>query len=83
MMAQRNLLCRSLTSHILPIPTLTPSRRSSGSKITDVKFVPKVCYGGKDSQKFYQYTIIEEASRKRFIYAYEENSSYSTIDSVK
>ena len=49
----------------------------------DVKYVPKVCYVGKDGQKFYQYTIIEEASRKRFIYAYEENSSYSTIDFVK
>ena len=49
----------------------------------DVKFVPKVCYVGKDDQRFYQYTIIEEASRKRFIYAYEENSSFSTIDFVK
>ncbi len=27
--------------------------------------------------------MIEEASRKYFIYAYEENSSYSTIDFVK
>ena len=49
----------------------------------DVKFVPKVCYAGKDDKKFYQYTMIEEASRKRFIYAYEENSSYSTVDFVK
>ena len=49
----------------------------------DVKFVPKICYVGKDGRKFYQYTMIEEASRKRFIYAYEENSSYSTIDFVK
>ena len=49
----------------------------------DVKFVPKVCYVGKDDQRFYQYTIIEEASRKRFIYAYEENSSFSTVDFVK
>ena len=46
----------------------------------DVKFVPRFCYSGKDEKRFYQYTIIEEASRKRFIYAYEENSSYSTID---
>lgn len=49
----------------------------------DVKFVPTVCYSGKDEQKFYQYTMIEEASRKRFIYAYKENSSYSTIDFTK
>lgn len=46
----------------------------------DVKYVPTVCYVGKDEQKFYQYTMLEEASRKRFIYAYKENSSYSTID---
>lgn len=49
----------------------------------DVKYVPTACYVGKDGQKFYQYTIIEEASRKRFIYAYEEQSSYSTLDFVK
>ena len=33
--------------------------------------------------KFYQYTIIDEASRERFIYPYMEQSSYSTIDFVK
>ena len=49
----------------------------------DVKYVPNSCYSGKDGQKFYQYTIIEEASRKRFIYAYEEQSSYSTVDFFK
>ena len=49
----------------------------------DVKFVPTVCYVGKDGEKFYQYTMLEEASRERFIYAYKENSSYSTIDFVK
>ena len=49
----------------------------------DVKYVPTACYSGKDDQKFYQYTVIEEASRKRFIYAYEEQSSYSTVDFVK
>lgn len=48
----------------------------------DVKYVPPACYAGKDGAKFYQYTVIEEASRKRFIYAYEEQSSYSTVDFV-
>ena len=33
--------------------------------------------------KFYQYTVIDEASRERFIYPYREQSSYSTIDFVK
>lgn len=48
----------------------------------DVKYVPALCYVGQDGQKFYQYTMIDEATRERFIYAYEENSSYSTVDFV-
>ncbi len=49
----------------------------------DVKYVPSVCYAGTDGEKFYQYTMIDEASRERFIFAYREQSSYSTIDFVK
>ena len=49
----------------------------------DVKAVPKQCYVGQMPDKFYQYTVIDEASRKRFIYPYKEQSSYSTIDFVK
>lgn len=49
----------------------------------DVKYVPTVCYVGTDGEKFYQYTMLEEASRKRFIYAYKEQSSYSTVDFFK
>ena len=49
----------------------------------DVKVVPKHCYVGQIPDKFYQYTVIDEASRERFIYPYKEQSSYSTIDFVK
>ncbi len=49
----------------------------------DVKYVPTNCYSGNDKQRFYQYTMIDEASRERFIYPYKEQSSYSTIDFVK
>lgn len=49
----------------------------------DVKYVPKACYAGRDGKSFYQYTVIEEASRKRFLYAYEEQSSYSTCDFIR
>ena len=49
----------------------------------DVKHVPAACYTGRDGNKFYQYTIIDEASRERFIYPYLEQSSYSTVDFVK
>ena len=33
--------------------------------------------------KFYQYTVIDKANRERFIYAFREQSSYSTIELVK
>lgn len=45
----------------------------------DVKYVPKECYVGELQDKFYQYTLIDEASRERFIYAFKEQSSYSTV----
>ena len=49
----------------------------------DVKYIPKLCYVGEIPDKFYQYTVIDEASRERFIYPYREQSSFSTIDFVK
>ena len=49
----------------------------------DVKYVPRACYVGEVPEKFYQYTMIDEASRERFIYPYIEQSSYSTVDFVK
>ena len=49
----------------------------------DVKYVPSACYVGTDGEKFFQYTMIDEASRERFIYAYKEESSYSTVDFVQ
>ena len=49
----------------------------------DVKYVPQACYAGKDDESFFQYTMLEEASRERFIYAYKEQSGFSTVDFVK
>ena len=49
----------------------------------DVKYVPKACDSRCEKEQYYQYTVIEEASRKRFIYAYQEQSSYSTVDFLK
>lgn len=49
----------------------------------DVKYVPKACYTGNDGEKFYQYTMIDEATRQRFIYAYKEQTGYSTCDFLK
>lgn len=49
----------------------------------DVKVIPAACYTGKDGEKFYQYTMIDEATRERFIYPYKEQSGYSSVDFVK
>ncbi|GHV01991.1 IS481 family transposase [Clostridia bacterium] len=55
----------------------------------DVKYVPKECYPFKDEthalfgEKFYQYTMIDEATRERFIFPYREQSGYSTQDFIK
>ena len=60
----------------------TPSRLGVKWQM-DVKFVPKACYAGSDGQKFYQYTMIDEASRERFIYPYPETGGYYTVKFVK
>lgn len=50
----------------------------------DVKFVPRACNKGKFAKEWYfQYTMIDEATRERFIYPYKEHSGFSTVDFVK
>ena len=48
----------------------------------DVKFVPRACYVGGTDDRFFQYTMIDEATRERFIYPYLEQSNYSTVDFI-
>lgn len=46
----------------------------------DVKFVPNACLVGKASgKKFFQYTAIDEYSRWRYVEAFEEHSTYSSM----
>lgn len=65
----------------IPLPYHTPTIVGDKCQM-DVKYVPKECYSSSDGKKFYQYTIIDEASRERFIYGYESQDSYSTVDFV-
>lgn len=65
-----------------PKPYHTPTKLG-GKWQMDVKYVPTVCYNGPVPQKFYQYTVIDEASRERFLYPYMEQSGYSTVDFLK
>jgi len=65
-----------------PKPYHTPERPGVKMQM-DVKYVPKGCYTGTIEAKFYQYTLIDECTRERFIYAFDELSSYSTVMFLK
>ena len=46
----------------------------------DVKFVPEACIvGDAKGNKFYQYTAIDEYSRFRYLEAFDEHSTYSSL----
>lgn len=65
-----------------PKPYHTPKQIGEKWQM-DVKYVPSARYTDSIPQKFYQYTVIDEASRQRFIYPYMEQSSFSTVDFLK
>lgn len=67
------------TSIRKPQPYHTPQQLGVKWQM-DVKYVPSACYVGSIPSSFSQYTVIDEASRERYIYAYEEQSSASTCD---
>jgi len=48
----------------------------------DVKYVPTNCYYGNEEVRYYQFTIIDEATQQRFIYPYKEKSTYSCKDFI-
>lgn len=61
------------------VPKHYQEMKTLGERIQiDVKFVPKECYSGEG--KLYQYTAIDEKSRQRFLYGYNEHSSYTAAD---
>ena len=49
------------------------------------KYVPKECKLRvlTEDKKYYQYTCIDEASRERYLYWYEEHTPENTVDFVK
>lgn len=49
----------------------------------DVKFVPSECKVDGLEGKFYQYTILDECSRKRVLYFAAEHSMYETVQALK
>ena len=51
----------------------------------DVKYVPNECKASclPEDKRFYQYTCIDEASRERFLYWYDEHTPANTVDFIK
>lgn len=72
------------TSKYVPKPYDTPKNIGEKWQI-DVKYVPTVCLASAvpNDTKFYQYTCIDEASRERFLYWYDEQSPFATVDFIK
>ena len=72
------------TSKYVPKKYDTPQQLGIKWQI-DVKFVPTCCNGDKipKDKKFYQYTCIDEASRERFLFWYDEHTPANTVDFVK
>lgn len=65
-----------------PKPYITPLKMGEKWQL-DVKYVPFECYTGNGAcERCYQYTVIDEATRKRYIRAYKEQSQESTIDFI-
>lgn len=70
-----------------------PKRRRDGKYHTpdypgdkwqvDVKYVPTECKAPGLEGRFYQYTYLDEASRKRFLYFANEHSMYETVNGLR
>ena len=68
------------------VPKLYETPKMIGEKWQiDVKFVPKECLSKNvpEDKKYYQYTCIDEATRERFLYWYDEHTPANTVDFVK
>ena len=49
----------------------------------DVKYVPSECKAPGLEGKFYQYTYLDEATRKRYLHYTNEHSMYETVEGLK
>lgn len=77
-----NLCVRKPRTPYKPKPYETPLTLGEKWQL-DVKYVPLDCYSGQDQpERYYQYTVLDEASRKRYIRAYKEQSQESTVDFI-
>ena len=79
---RKNIITAKRRTAYKPKPYVTPIDLGEKWQL-DVKFVPRSCYTGDNVyERYYQYTVIDEASRKRYIRAYKEQSQDSTVDFI-
>ena len=78
-----NQILISGTSKYTPKHYETPTMLGKKWQI-DVKYVPNECKARSlpDDKRYYQYTCIDEATRERFLYWYEEHTPANTVDFV-
>lgn len=71
-------------SKYIPQPYSTPEHIGEKWQL-DVKFVPRICYVGdfREDRRYYQYTVVDEATRERFIFPYQEQCPQSTVDFIR
>ena len=79
-----NQILISGTSKYTPKHYETPTKLGKKWQI-DVKYVPNECKARSlpDDKRYYQYTCIDEATRERFLYWYEEHTPANTADFIK
>lgn len=72
------------TSKYIPQPYQTPKTLGKKWQV-DVKYVPRACLSKSLASytRYYQYTCLDEASRERFIYFYDEQTPMATVDFIQ
>jgi len=75
---------KSIRKPYVPKPYDTPVNIGEKMQL-DVKYVPLECRTVRSdhSERYYQYTIIDEATRERFIYPYQEQIAENSVDCLK
>jgi transposase InsO family protein len=83
---KKNLRPKQEIEKYVPKPYDTPEMLGYKWQM-DVKYVPKSCYKGQmihyDDNQYFQYTMIDEATRERFLFPFKEHNVTSTVDFVK
>lgn len=84
--SRHNLRPKKEIEKYVPQPYETPEMLGTKWQL-DVKYVPVECNKMQietgESRKLYQYTIIDEATRERFLFPYVEHNGTSTVDFIK